>query len=453
MSTSMETGLDSLHFVSDVLAGVDDEDKSNITRFALFLEEWVRNHGLNERYNIFQLLDTFGVYDLSTLNKEGSCLQALWVIFLRIMRKNLDDDSIFKYKSMNEFLSAYRGDFDKIDTSEQVKLFHTANWMTILFKMVPAKKNKGLSVHVIPKLVEGFSVKYITGSGQTKATSDRVRIFEHEGNVKPFQRGKWKNNEELRKLDIMPFDPMVVKKSKKDKTLAASSAIFDGGLELPAGKKVKGLPGVGLERFESFDPRDILPIDTFGREKSIDSVDFAECLKLLRTNSTSITKPSDLLATETSPPAAAADQRQKPTEAVDFAECLKLLRSNSYSMKPPELSRDWSNSSLGFLTDSLLQPLGNDGFFDRSTDGANDGLSLLNEAANASSILPMSSMDYAILGNDDKGSFDLSHYNHLASAPVPLQRRFSGGWRQGAAVPAPADPSALLHDERMGKPL
>jgi len=55
---------------------------------------------------------------------------------------------------------------------------------------VPPKKNKGLAIQVIPKLVEGYSAKYITGSGQTHATADRVHIYEIEGCVRPFLRGK-----------------------------------------------------------------------------------------------------------------------------------------------------------------------------------------------------------------------------------------------------------------------
>ena len=55
---------------------------------------------------------------------------------------------------------------------------------------MPPKKNKGLAIQVIPKLVEGYSAKYITGSGQTHATADRVHIYEIEGCVRPFLRGK-----------------------------------------------------------------------------------------------------------------------------------------------------------------------------------------------------------------------------------------------------------------------
>lgn len=43
---------------------------------------------------------------------------------------------------------------------------------------------------IVPKLIEGWEAKYITGSGQKDTTISRVKIFEHEGNVKPNTRTK-----------------------------------------------------------------------------------------------------------------------------------------------------------------------------------------------------------------------------------------------------------------------
>jgi len=42
---------------------------------------------------------------------------------------------------------------------------------------------------VVPKIVEGLQARYVTGSGQTAATADRVLIFEREGECSPFNRG------------------------------------------------------------------------------------------------------------------------------------------------------------------------------------------------------------------------------------------------------------------------
>lgn len=40
--------------------------------------------------------------------------------------------------------------------------------------------------------MEGWQTKYVTGSGQTKATASRVHIFEKEGNITPHHRGRLK---------------------------------------------------------------------------------------------------------------------------------------------------------------------------------------------------------------------------------------------------------------------
>jgi hypothetical protein len=55
-------------------------------------------------------------------------------------------------------------------------------------QFIPAKANKGLMIGVIPKYVEGYSIRYVTGSGQKKSTQDRVHVYEVEGHVKAVQR-------------------------------------------------------------------------------------------------------------------------------------------------------------------------------------------------------------------------------------------------------------------------
>jgi hypothetical protein len=62
---------------------------------------------------------------------------------------------------------------------------------------------------VIPKLVEGNGVQYVTGSGQTQPTRDRVTVYEREGNVQPIKRLHRKSKKEL--MDM-------AKQSKSKKT-------------------------------------------------------------------------------------------------------------------------------------------------------------------------------------------------------------------------------------------
>jgi len=96
-----------------------------------------------------------------------------------------------KYKSMEDFLEKYP-EMSVRDERERQRLLQTANWMHILFQIIPAKKNKGVALDVVPKFVEGYGATYITGSGQTRPTCDRVKIYECEGNVLPAKRYKWK---------------------------------------------------------------------------------------------------------------------------------------------------------------------------------------------------------------------------------------------------------------------
>jgi hypothetical protein len=121
-------------------------------------------------------------------------------------------------------------------------------------------------------------------------------------------------------------------------------------------------------------------------------------------------------------------ERNKSIDSVDFAECLKLLRGNSYSTRPPELSRDWSSNSLGFLTDSLLQPPGSESYSFSFDKNDNDGLNLLNEAAQVSSTLPVNDSD-----------FDFSSYNQLLSGPPVIKRSTSlnNSWISNVADVSP----------------
>ena len=124
----------------------------------------------------------------SAYPKEGLMMHALWIIFFSQIRRLLPPSEL-KYQSVALFLTAYNGKFDDHTSDDQKLLCETANWMNEMFKYLSARKNKGLAIQMIPKLVEGWGAKYVTGSGQTKATADRVLIFETEGGVQPAHRG------------------------------------------------------------------------------------------------------------------------------------------------------------------------------------------------------------------------------------------------------------------------
>lgn len=140
----------------------------------------------------YSLVSHFNAFNIQQLRldllKEGSTMSALWIIFLRYRRKLFSDKNNFRYASIEAFLAEYEGHFEGVDATEQQKLMDTANWMHLLFKTVPAKRNKGFFLHVVPKFLEGFEVKYTLGTGQSKLTNFRADIFEHESGVKAAKR-------------------------------------------------------------------------------------------------------------------------------------------------------------------------------------------------------------------------------------------------------------------------
>jgi hypothetical protein len=189
---------------------VEEEDRW-IELYTEAVNEYVRTGRVKE-------LDFFNIavsikLDLNYLNKEGRLMYTLWVILLGAMRSTYSNE--YKYPTMQSFLTAYP-EFAVEDDSERNNLWQSANWMAILFTMITARKNKGLVMQVIPKLIEGWEAKYVTGSGQTKCTARRVHIFEVEGNTKANHRGKLKSK--LQEEAAVETIDHVEKKQKKRPT-------------------------------------------------------------------------------------------------------------------------------------------------------------------------------------------------------------------------------------------
>jgi len=172
-----------------------DNDKDWVKAFEIRVDDILKNDYFNNnnyRFDFNEICKSIGL-DSTLLNKEGTLMYALWVTLLNGIRK-FKLLASFKYPTIELFLNHfdYYDKFKHENELEIKKLWYIANWMSYLFTMVSAKKNKGLAMIVIPKLIEGWNIKYITGSGQTRATTNRVHIFECEGNVKANHRGKVK---------------------------------------------------------------------------------------------------------------------------------------------------------------------------------------------------------------------------------------------------------------------
>jgi hypothetical protein len=176
------------------------EESQVVQQFEKTAEKRAKTSGINSDWSIISIACEAQI-NLWNFPKDGVVIQAIWVAFLSVMRKIISMNEL-KYPTLESFLKAYNGYFDNHAVAEQNRLWETANWMYVLFSLIPAKKNKGLAMAIIPKLIEGWYTKYITGSGQTKATADRVKIFETEGKVIPNHRGKikikTKNDEDSR---------------------------------------------------------------------------------------------------------------------------------------------------------------------------------------------------------------------------------------------------------------
>lgn len=164
-------------------------EKEQIKRFQLEVQRRIHQTGSDLSYlTMFAITQSCDI-DTSMTAKDGLFMVALWVTLL-IELSRIIPMEMLKYSTFEAFHNVYSGKFDHESIDEQHYLWHTANWMSILFQMIPAKKNKGLAMQVIPKLIEGWDAKYVTGSGQTKFTAYRVFLFESEGNTKASHRGR-----------------------------------------------------------------------------------------------------------------------------------------------------------------------------------------------------------------------------------------------------------------------
>lgn len=135
-------------------------------------------------------------------------------------------DRISKYTEYNDFCATYRPvvDCESVSPIEKQELMEIANWMNIANMIIEPKWNKIIMLRAITKLVEGPSVLYITGTGQTPATSRRVKIYESECNIVPLKRNRTKAAEDDR---VQQETSSKVKKSTKRKILAADDCTYE----------------------------------------------------------------------------------------------------------------------------------------------------------------------------------------------------------------------------------
>ena len=86
---------------------------------------------------------------------EDALINALYVCILGILKLKLSTTDL-KYPTIDDFLQVYGEEFKYESENEKFLLWETANWMQVLFKITTARKNTGLTIQVVPKVVEGW---------------------------------------------------------------------------------------------------------------------------------------------------------------------------------------------------------------------------------------------------------------------------------------------------------
>ena len=130
---------------------------------------------------------------LAKLSKCSPLCASLWFIYFSHFTMHLlkEEGHQLKYDCLESFQDAYHQRFLNpmyYTDKEQRFLYLMAVLSGIVFKFIPPKGTKQLIMKVLPALIEGWDAKYVCGSGQSRATADRVLIYETEGAVKPLKR-------------------------------------------------------------------------------------------------------------------------------------------------------------------------------------------------------------------------------------------------------------------------
>lgn len=122
-------------------------------------------------------------------------------------------------KDLESFLEKYH-EFQGcgLDDAELHALFTFRNVMVVALCAIPARNHKNHLLEIVTKIAEGRHVKYVTGGGQTKATSRRVLIYSREGNVVAKTHMKSHTRREI--PEVSPLDVAKREKIKRHETIA-----------------------------------------------------------------------------------------------------------------------------------------------------------------------------------------------------------------------------------------
>ena len=75
-----------------------------------------------------------------------------------------------------------------VTAAEKEKLFEFCNCIRMIIRLIPAKNNKEHILDLAARLTDGFTVRYITGTGMTNETRRRYEIIHVEGQLTRISR-------------------------------------------------------------------------------------------------------------------------------------------------------------------------------------------------------------------------------------------------------------------------
>lgn len=164
--------------------------------------------------------------DIHILPKDDEVRVAFQALFLFLLRPFIP----LKYDKLKDFLANYPH-LKERNGMEQERLRFTANWMDLAFHSIQPRNNKTFILNIIPRIVEGRNARYITGSGQTRPTADRVDLFRLEGQCEKIKRPPRK------KKELLPQDAILDQKNVAN----ISQLLQSSGLTLlPVGENNDG---------------------------------------------------------------------------------------------------------------------------------------------------------------------------------------------------------------------
>lgn len=119
--------------------------------------------------------------------------------------KWLNSKGVEYNESKEDLLNEYQyADFENLDDSE-VEALVKFRYVTNVLKIIVDRPKKGLFLDLVTRAVQNYSYKYVQGSGPSRATRLRIKIFETECDVVPRRRGATRFKTTSHDHDASPY--------------------------------------------------------------------------------------------------------------------------------------------------------------------------------------------------------------------------------------------------------